>query len=37
LGGVNLHGEIVFNLFIEKIEVPESVQIKVEPGGPLWR
>ena len=33
-GGVNPQGEIVFDLFVEKLEVPESVQIKVEPGRP---
>jgi hypothetical protein len=33
-GGVNPEGEIVFDLFVEKLEVPESIQIKVEPGRP---
>jgi hypothetical protein len=33
-GGVNPQGEIVFDLFVEKLELPESVQIKVEPGCP---
>jgi len=33
-GGVNPQGEIVFDLFVEKLEVPESVQIKIEPGRP---
>jgi len=33
-GGVSPQGEIIFDLFVEKLEVPESVQIKVEPGHP---
>jgi hypothetical protein len=33
-GGVNPQGEIVFDLFVEKLEVPDSVQIKIEPGHP---
>ncbi len=33
-GGVNPQGEIVFDLFVEKLEIPESIRIKVEPGRP---
>lgn len=33
-GGVSPQGEIIFDLFVEKLEVPESVKIKVEPGRP---
>jgi hypothetical protein len=33
-GGVNPQGEIVFDLFVEKLEVPESIRIRVEPGRP---
>jgi hypothetical protein len=32
-GGVNPQGEIIFDLFIEKLEI-ESIRLKVEPGGP---
>ncbi len=33
-GGVNPQGEIVFDLFVERLEVPESVRMRVEPGRP---
>jgi len=32
-GGVNPQGEIIFDLFVERLEV-ESVRVKVEPGRP---
>lgn len=33
-GGVNPQGEIVFDLFVEKLELPESIRLKIEPGRP---
>ena len=33
-GGINPQGEIVFDLFVERMEVPESIQMKIEPGRP---
>ena len=33
-GGVNPQGEIVFDLFVERLEVPESIRMRVEPGRP---
>jgi len=33
-GGVNPQGEIVFDLFVEKMEIPESVHMRIEPGHP---
>jgi len=32
-GGVNPQGEIIFDLFVEKLEI-ESVRLRVEPGRP---
>ena len=32
-GGVNPQGEIIFDLFVERLEV-ESVRVKVDPGRP---
>jgi hypothetical protein len=32
-GGVNPQGEIIFDLFVEKLEV-QSIRIRVEPGRP---
>ncbi len=32
-GGVNPQGEIIFDLFVERLEV-ESVRVRVEPGRP---
>jgi hypothetical protein len=33
-GGINPQGEIILDLFVEKLEVPDSVKIKVEPDHP---
>ncbi len=33
-GGINPQGEIIFDLYVEKLEIPESVKIRVEPGRP---
>ena len=31
-GGLSPHGEIIFDLFVEKRETPQSVTVKIEQG-----
>lgn len=34
-GGVSPHGEVIFDFYVEKLESPETVQIRIEPGRPV--
>lgn len=33
-GGVSPQGEIIFDLFVEKLEIPKSINIRIDPGRP---